>query len=583
MAQNNNTNSVINYADSLKIYSTSLTDSATINRVINFCFAHKNEIPDLAFTYSKKCYEASKKEILPYCEARSVTNLGAIEVQRGNYATALTYYMQGLLIWEKLNYKKGIMFNKNNIAQVYGNINKPDLELKFLIEALQLATDNNYEDGLALINDNLSVYHYLNNDFRKGFNYATKAVAINLKLNKLSDACRCYSNAGDMLSQLNKLDSALIYFNKAKVIATKINDNYVLALCYANMASTYNRKKETDKAIYYHEQAIALSKKIGEKDNLVIEYNELASIYTQKKEFENALSYTLLAQGMKDSIHNLSNNKQIAELQTKYDTQNKDLQILAQEASINKRNYLVALVILLMLALGLVAYARYRKSKLELAFEVQKTILEQQTLAVKAVYEAGENERRRIAQDLHDNMGAHTTSILAQIDRLNTSDVANAKYGALRTDAENIMAMLRETIWILKTKTISIHNFYDLVKSYANKQLKQTLDVSVVYKENITAQRQLSPTITLNLYRVIQESIQNTIKHANATQVLFTVTATPQLTITISDNGTGFDVAAKENKSGLENMQFRANEINYTLTIQSATHTGTTINITENV
>jgi signal transduction histidine kinase len=582
-AQNKIAIPFINHEDSLKKYSQSLNDSLAIDPLINYCFSHKNEIPELAFKYSQVCLQQSKKLKLNYCEARSLTNLGAIDVQRANYASALKYYMEALVIWEKLHYKKGIMFNKNNIAQVYGNLNKPDLQFRFLNEASKIAVDNSFEDGMALINDNLSIYYYLKNDLKSAFSYVSKAIAINLKINKLSDACRCYSNAGDFLSNLHKEDSAILYFNIATQIAKKINDNYVIALCYANLAATYYRTHQIDTSIVYHKKAIDLSKQIGEKDNLLIEYHELAKIYKEKKDFEKALDYTILGQQMKDSITSIASLKQVSELQTKYDTQKKDIQILEQNIGISKRNYLIVASVFLLLTLSLFAIIFYRRYKWQHTMELEKSVLEQKAIAIEAVFEAEEKERRRIAQDLHDNMGAHTTSILAQIDELNYQErePVNNKYNTLRTDAENIMAMLRETIWILKTKTISIHNFYDLVKSYANKQLYQTLNIRVVFNEKLDVQKQLSPTMTLNLYRIVQETIQNIIKHAYASVVEFNIETTPQLKITITDNGKGFDMNSELNKSGLENMQFRADEINFVFTTISEVGKGTTICLNE--
>jgi len=205
---------------------------------------------------------------------------------------------------------------------------------------------------------------------------------------------------------------------------------------------------------------------------------------------------------------------------------------------------------------------------------------------MQEIYEAEEKERTRIAKDLHDNMGAYATSILAQIDvmenSINTEDKGN-KLEDLRNDAEYIMATLRETIWILKTKNITANQLFDLLKTYTNKHLVKNLNIKVVFSEDITESKSISPTISLNLYRIIQEIIQNIIKHAKAKEVVFKLSSANKIIIEIIDNGVGFDYANLTRKSGLDNIKYRANEINYSIKIESKKGGGTSFKIEEHI
>ena len=180
-------------------------------------------------------------------------------------------------------------------------------------------------------------------------------------------------------------------------------------------------------------------------------------------------------------------------------------------------------------------------------------------------------------------MGAYATSMLAQIDVLDNTSTENIddKLKDLRNDAEYIMATLRETIWILKTKNITANQLFDLLKTYTNKHLVKNLNISVVYHEDVSHVKFLSPTVSLNLYRIIQEIVQNIIKHANATQVIFKLSSIEKIIIEISDNGIGFDYMSLQRKSGLDNIEYRANEINYLIEIISEPRLGTTIKVQE--
>lgn len=249
----------------------------------------------------------------------------------------------------------------------------------------------------------------------------------------------------------------------------------------------------------------------------------------------------------------------------------KEQAILAEQN--RRRLYMVGLFILLLLVTGIVVfYYQKKQNSLKQTQEIEK---------VKLIFEAEEKERTRIAQDLHDNMGAYATSILARIDMLefNRTPIESERIKDLRHDAENIMSTLRETIWILKTKTITISGFLNLIKSYTYKQLKTNLNINVLYEEDIQTERILTPAISLNLFRIVQEITQNIIKHSAASQVNIQLRSTDTLSISISDNGSGFDVTNAIRGSGLNNLQYRASDIHFTFSISSQPGKGTSIQL----
>ncbi|MDI9340969.1 MAG: ATP-binding protein [Sediminibacterium sp.] len=249
----------------------------------------------------------------------------------------------------------------------------------------------------------------------------------------------------------------------------------------------------------------------------------------------------------------------------------KEQAILAEQN--RRRLYMVGLFILLLLVTGIVVfYYQKKQNSLKQTQEIEK---------VKLIFEAEEKERTRIAQDLHDNMGAYATSILARIDMLefNRTPIESERIKDLRHDAENIMSTLRETIWILKTKTITISGFLNLIKSYTYKQLKTNLNINVLYEEDIQTERILTPAISLNLFRIVQEIIQNIIKHSAASQVNIQLRSTDTLSISIYDNGSGFDVTDAIRGSGLNNLQHRASDIHFTFSISSQPGKGTSIQL----
>lgn len=190
-----------------------------------------------------------------------------------------------------------------------------------------------------------------------------------------------------------------------------------------------------------------------------------------------------------------------------------------------------------------------------------------------------ETERQRISRDLHDNMGAYTSALIANVQQLknktgNTEDVQK-----MQGNAEQILASLRETIWVLNNKEISVEEFNDGFKNYCFKILKNFDHISFEGTEAIENNNLLTASTAIHLNKIMQEAIQNIIKHSTATQIKYSIVSKQQLTICIEDNGKGFDEMITKNGNGLENMRWRAAEAGFRLQIDSRTYQGTAITL----
>lgn len=193
-----------------------------------------------------------------------------------------------------------------------------------------------------------------------------------------------------------------------------------------------------------------------------------------------------------------------------------------------------------------------------------------------------ENERKRIGRDLHDNIGAYVTSLISKIDKIRTnpnSFSSGEQFADVRLDAEKILALLRQTIWVLDNKETNITALYDQFKNYARKYL-QTDNTRIIFDENIKNNRKLPPSIGSEIFRILQEALQNIHKHAEATKVEVNVISNHKIIIYIKDNGKGFNNQKIKEGFGLTNMKDRAKEIGFKLNIYSD-ETGTTLEIYE--
>ena len=222
-----------------------------------------------------------------------------------------------------------------------------------------------------------------------------------------------------------------------------------------------------------------------------------------------------------------------------------------------------------------VTYVQKRKFKKQLAkLELQQRI---------------QLERERISRDLHDNVGTQLSLMNRHMDdilqngKTTTETEKNRKLQSARQQSSDVIDTLRETIWALSKTEITLEGFADQLKAFVQKQLEDDENIHAQFDENdANSTVVLSPAEVLNLFRICQEAVTNTIKYAAASVLNISIYAvSSKYCITITDNGKGFDPANVNKKfhAGLENMKYRANEIGSDLVINSKKGSGTSITL----
>ena len=191
-------------------------------------------------------------------------------------------------------------------------------------------------------------------------------------------------------------------------------------------------------------------------------------------------------------------------------------------------------------------------------------------------------ERTRIGRDLHDNMGAYTSALLAGLNRIESKEEKEKK---LLTDLKiygaSIMGFLRETIWMLNAEKLTITSFADRFKNYALRICKNYSPIEIQFEEEIDNDKTLPPTTMLNLFRILQEALQNACKHSQASKINISILSNEKLIFKVEDNGIGFLEQKLNDNYGLDNMRQRAAEAGFSLTLKS-NNKGTTVIVTEN-
>jgi signal transduction histidine kinase len=190
-----------------------------------------------------------------------------------------------------------------------------------------------------------------------------------------------------------------------------------------------------------------------------------------------------------------------------------------------------------------------------------------------------ENERQRISRDLHDNMGAYTSALLANVEKMKGQQGEQEDLNKMKSNAEQILNSLRETIWVLNNKEISLADFSDGFKTYCFKLLRNFEQLEFEAEEDLEENNLLPAAVAIHLNKILQEAVQNILKHSKATVIRYHIRSSGKLVITLSDNGIGFDEAAVRKGNGLSNMRWRAAEANAEIVLSSTPGQGSTLRI----
>lgn len=191
-----------------------------------------------------------------------------------------------------------------------------------------------------------------------------------------------------------------------------------------------------------------------------------------------------------------------------------------------------------------------------------------------------QNERERISRDLHDHVGAQLVTILSGLelagkDRSRSDQILMS----VREEAQTTIRQLRDTIWTLKSATITPDAFMNQVQRYV-RQVEQISALPIEITSDIDSTQSLSPAMALNAFRIVQEAIQNILKHSGADRASVDIRLhAGDLSVRIADNGR-FQTPASDalDGSGLGNMRKRAEEIGGELDVHG-TEEGTTVTL----
>lgn len=464
------------------------------------------------------------------------------------------------------------MIAKNAIGWANMEMDQTSEALEWFFKALHTSDNIKYHEKTSNIYSNIAaIYKYLHQNDSAEY-YIQKAIDFSSKTDNLFFLANSLNILADIYIDTKKPFLAEDPLNKGLAIRRQIGDPFYIVSDISQLALYYASISQPAKGIALSKQGIKMAKQFHLSSKLPYLYHALGQNFKvagNYKEYSKTLEKIMI---FKDSV-NLANTAEArAEMDARYDLEKKEKLITLQKLDISEKNYLLYGSLLLLFFTLLMSWFLFRGYKKNQQIKLLKMQAKEKQLAARAVISAEENERKRISRDLHDNIGAYATVLIANTEQLKkqTSEQDIRKSAAnIFENAHNIMGFLQESIWVLNNDSITVTGFADRFKLYAKKILQNFPGVQIKFQEQLDNDTALSPSEALNIFRIMQEALLNALKHGKAQHINVSVYSNNTIHIAVKDDGKGFDTKNIRQGNGLHNMQHRAKEAGYKLDIFS--------------
>jgi two-component system NarL family sensor kinase len=615
-----------NNIDSLKQALARAKGAGKISTMIELCWEYRFVNADTARQYGLNALALARDAGIDTLEVEALHNIGVTYEAQGDYGDALQFLNQTLPLRKKIGDDIKTANTLNNLGIVHDGMGDFTEALDYYFQAQRIYEKAGDKSKIAMMYSNIGIVYKERKDFKEAAMYYRNAMNIYKELGKKFGVAACYANLGSAYFYVPMYDSSLYFSLEAAKAFEELNVLQFLPTSLGNAAMAYDklgmRKESKDalmRAIPIHEKydnkkdlsfalrylasvyrsernfieakknadrALEMALKINAKQQVQEAHKELSEVYKAEGNFAKALEEFERYDIVKDTLFKEEKTKQIAELQTKYETEKKEseIKILRQEndlkdSRLERNQALVGTLVLLVSALIVFGYMVRNRMALKQKAELEETKASLRAAQLTAVITSQESERKRFAADLHDGLGQLISAVRLNLSKENVErrsldqavEVLNEMNSEIRNIAFNLMPQvlikngLTEALNELATRV----NYTDKVKVRIG-----AYDVEPIHETDKK----------VALYRVCQEWINNVLKYSGATEInVQLVQHQQELLITIEDNGRGFDTNTLmlSQGNGWKNIQSRLSMIHGQLDIDSVSgRQGTTVVIT---
>lgn len=586
------------------------TDSAIFNQSLSQAEKYRWINRDSSYYFANEALQHALKIGSSQYISLAHECLGEYYINKEDFGKATTCFLEALKIEEKRNDEKRKASLMINLGYIFQQMEKFHTSLDYYTKALNIS--EKCKDTLSCT----KVLSFLGglfidreycekrtekekkDDYKSALVYFSKSLALSEKIGRKHGIANSNKNLGLVYNKLGQPDKALPYLIKAYEYFKKADNWMGVAATLDNMGTTYSLLKQYNKSVQCYLESIRLAEEKNNKEGIQYLYERIAQTYDNAHDYKNARDYYIKYMILRDSIYNAEKSKQVFEMETKYQTEKKEKEIIGLSLEKKKKELLIYVLLFAVTILcisGIYIYNRIKTKRIiaekEVKIKEQKIHeLEQEhkLLATQLVLEGEETERRRMARDLHDGLGGLLSGVKLSLSNMKgnfilpnesvkdfdrTLDMLDTSIKELRRVAQNMMP-----------EALIKFGLKDALADFCE-SLNEANPMNIRF-QFIGEFKRIDHKIEIGAYRIIQELINNALKHSEASELIIQmIQEANRLCLVVQDNGKGFNTNAtnQEKGIGLSSIKSRVDSLNGRLDIHSEIGNGSEFNIEFNL
>jgi len=474
----------------------------------------------------------------------------------------------------------------------------------------------------------LQLVYYSMHQYRKGIDNGIQAVKIYTKQNNKEDLQYAYNNLALNYIMTKQYDSARFYLNKARIIAQEMGEMVIQITVNLNFALIGLRQQQLDSLKIYALKALAVSRHFNANEFIGLSQYGLAYYYLLKKDYQNcklladsslALAqrnhlrdvkqkiypvlsglyygmqdskkgyyYFSLYETLRDSILNESITKNTIQTEKKFQTERKENQIKVQEAQLRQKTYLNYILTgagIVLLVVSFLGYRNYRNKQILQQAKIDELETEKKLTATEAILKGEEQERTRLAKDLHDGLGGMLSGIKHSLNTVKgnlmmTPDNAQAFERSIDM-LDSSIKEIRRVAHNMMPEILVRYGLDSALNEFCN-EITRSGVIYITYQSIGMKEKAIDQTTAVAIYRIVQELVTNAVKHASAKNILVQVHASHTdrvIALTVEDDGKGFDKTILNEARGMgwSNIRSRVEFLKGKIDVHSEKDKGTSV------
>lgn len=543
-----------------------------------------------ALMYNLKCLEIAERNRNIYQKADAYRTLFNIYYNLGEVENAIKYALYSIHFSDSIHYTENQVINYGNLTRLYNDLEQYEKAVEYGEKGVDAGQKENNSKGLLIcLNNTALAYRNINKNekaetlWKEQLEIATKENFPRSASKALINLCMLYAHTTQkelLNTYTTELNQFVLTNADVRLSPTDKVFQYIInAYNFIFQNSLEAAENELDKGI-----------ELATENEILFHLSDLYLLKTKLKYAENNYSEAEIFNRNYDSIQQILTSEDFAEysldLEKKYETQKKEQTIEIQAEKLQNRRILIAVLLISILGILTTAIVIYRNHKQKQIIQLQRINqleTEKYLAATESVIKGEEQERTRLAKELHDGLGGMLSGIKYAFSNLKTNLIMTQENAMTYERAIDMLDTsireMRRVAYNMMPEALLKFGLDAALRDFCS-EINFAGSIKITYQSFGLKNNSIEQSKSIAVYRIIQELINNALKHSGASEMLVQLSYdSSMMSITVEDNGKGFDIQQLEKANGIgwRNIKNRVDFIKGTLDIHSAENKGTSV------